>query len=437
MTPSPCSPCTAVAPPANALARPAPGSPCRSGMARTGSGQLRLPRRLAAGASPLLLAGALLAAGPSQAQNAQAQNAQAWQFGAVLDLTTTSRPLALGARDQGLQLGHSDLTASGPLGRHLRAQLSATFETHEGKLEHGLEEAWLETTSLPWGLQVRAGRFASQVGYLNQQHPHADDFVERPLLYRAFLGGHWNDDGLRLNWTAPTPFYLMLGIEAMRGKRLVEEIANPRRSPGVLTAVVKLGADLSRSHSWQLGLSHIHNRREAALEEGHGHEDEHDGHDEHAEEGGHEHDHHHGAQFSGRKTWMVDATWKWAPGGNNRDQQLRVGVEAARITGLNRHARSGDRHASHAVSAVWRFNPSWEVGIRADWLKLRVPHEEHFHSGQLREQSLMLAWKPTHMQSLRLQYTQQRDAVEIENPARRSLQLQYVLAFGAHGAHSY
>jgi hypothetical protein len=76
------------------------------------------------------------------------------------------------------------------------------------------------------------GRFASQIGYLNEQHPHADDFVERPLLYRAFFGGHWFDDGLRLNWTAPTPFFLGLGVEVFRGKQLVREAAKPARSPG-------------------------------------------------------------------------------------------------------------------------------------------------------------------------------------------------------------
>ncbi|MDP3222512.1 MAG: hypothetical protein Q8M96_05205, partial [Rubrivivax sp.] len=270
---------------------------------------------------------------------AQAQSNRGWDFGAVFDVTATSRALAIGARDKGLQLGHSDLTASGPLGPHVRAQLTATFETHEGELERGIEEAWLETTSLPLGLQLRGGRFPSQIGYLNQQHSHTDDFIERPLLYRAFFGGHWNDDGLRLNWTAPTPFYLMVGVEAFRGKRLVEEIANDARTPGVTTAVLKLGADLNRSHSWQLGFSHIHNRREAALEDEHDHEEE-GGEEEHGHDGAH--DHHHGAQFSGRKTWMVDATWKWAPEGNNRGQQLRVNIEAARITGLNRFASRRD-----------------------------------------------------------------------------------------------
>jgi hypothetical protein len=374
---------------------------------------------------PLALALAVAAGG------AAARSLGEWEFGAVLDLTQTSRALALGGRDRGLQLGHSDLTASGPLGTQLKAHLGAVLATHEGRLERGVEEAWLETTRLPGGLQMRAGRFASQIGYLNQQHPHADDFVERPLLYRGFFGGHWNDDGLRLNWTAPTPFYLMLGLEALRGKRLVQEAVPPPRRLGVTTFVLKTGADLGRSHSWQLGLSHVRNTREAVTED---HEE--DGpHGMHDHE--HDHAHAHGAQFSGRRTWMIDAVWKWAPGGNDRGQQVRAVFEAARISGINRFATSKDRHESNALALVWRLRPSWEVGARADWLRVRAPHGEHFHGALLRERTLMLAWKPSHMQSLRLQVTGQRDAVEFENPARRAWQLQYVLAFGAHGAHAF
>lgn len=221
-----------------------------------------------------------------------AHTANDWQFGVVLDATATSRALELGARSQGLQLGHSDLSASGSVGKFFKAKLTGVAETHEGKLETGLEEAWLETTSLPMGLQLRAGRFASQVGYQNAQHPHADDFVERPLLYRALLGGHWSDDGLRLNWTAPTSQYLMFGVEAFRGKRLVAEASNEPGTLGALALVAKMGDDFNRSNSWQLGLSHIRNRRQAAVED-HGHEEEHED---------------HGAKFSGRNTSMLDAT---------------------------------------------------------------------------------------------------------------------------------
>lgn len=381
---------------------------------------------------PLTIAATLLTATAAQAQTAPAS--ESWQFGAVLDATATSRALELGTRDQGLQLGHSDLTAAGPIGRHLRAQITGVLETHDGQLESAFEEAWLETRTLPLGLTARVGRFASQIGYLNQQHPHADDFVERPLLYRAFLGGHWNDDGVRLNLTLPTRLYWMLGAEAFRGRRLIAETDEPVNGAGAFTLTSKLGGDFDRSNSWQLGLSYLKSRRIAALEahEEHGEEEEagHEEHDEHAH-------HDHGAAFGGRHTWMVDATWKWAPLGNNSDQQVRVTFEAAHISGINRFATSQDRHKAYALSAAWRFHPNWETGIRFDQLRVAMPHGDHFHDGRLNETALMLAWKPSHGQSLRLQVTTQDRAVGFEHPARRAVQLQYVVAFGAHGAHSY
>lgn len=378
-------------------------------------------------ALPLLLTACVF----SPAAWAQADR---WQFGAVLDLGQTSRELALGGRDQGLQLGHSDLSAAGPLGRALRAQATLALATHDGKLERELEEAFVETTALPAGLQLRAGRFASQVGALNAQHLHADDFTERPLLHRAFLGGHYTDDGVRLNWTAPTPFFLMLGFEDLRGERLVEETAERVGGLGVRTFTLKTGADLGREHAFQIGVSHIRNQREAAVEDDHDHDHGHDDHDGHAHG---DHHHHHGAEFSGRRTWMMDLTWKWSPGGNPRAQQVRVGLEAARISGINRFATAGERHEALGVSAVWRFDPAWEVGARTDRLRVSMPHGDHFDPGRLREHALMLAWKPSHMQTLRLQWTTQRSAQGFDDAARRTVQLQYVLGFGAHPAHAF
>ena len=113
--------------------------------------------------------------------------AAGWQVGAAIDLSAASRALALGHRDQGLGLGHSDVTASGPLGQALEARITGVAHTFNQKFETEIEEAWVQTRKLPAGLQMRTGRFASQIGYLNEQHPHTDDFVQRPLLHRAFL----------------------------------------------------------------------------------------------------------------------------------------------------------------------------------------------------------------------------------------------------------
>jgi hypothetical protein len=376
--------------------------------------------RIGTSAAVLLALGA--AAAPAGAQLG------GWQFGAVLDAAATSRALALGQRDQGLGLGHSDVSARGPLGSVFEAQGTVAVHSHEGKLEAELEELWLQTRTLPWGLQLRAGRFASQIGYLNEQHPHADDFVERPLLYRAFLGGHWFDDGLRLNWTAPTDPYLRLGLEVFRGRQLVSEsVSSP--SVGAVVLSGKTGGDIGRAHGWQFGVGYLYNRREAMVEE----EEDEGG----AHEHGHDHSHAHGAAFSGRGMWLLDFAWKWAPDGNNRVRQLKLVAEYARVDEPNRYARSRDFHQSATLGLVWRFRQDWEVGARTDWLQVRVPHGDHFHDGRLREHALMVAWKPTHSQALRLQVTAQRDAEGIEHPASRSVQLQYVLSIGAHGAHAF
>jgi hypothetical protein len=71
---------------------------------------------------------------------------------------------------------------------------------------------------------------------------------------------------------------------------------------------------------------------------------------------------------------MIGFTWKWAPGGNHRGQQVRAGFEAARITDLNRCATSQDRHEANSIRAVRRFRSDWELGARADWLLVRIAH---------------------------------------------------------------
>lgn len=369
---------------------------------------------------------ALAATLSAQAQDRNA--AERWQFGAVLDVAASSRVPALGQRVQGLGLGHSDISLFGPIGSALQAQVTTAVHSHDDDLEAELEEAFVQTRQLPAGLQARAGRFASQLGYLNEQHPHADDFTERPLLYRAFLGGHWFDDGVRLNWTAPTDLYLRLGAEVFRGRQLVRE-ASRTQSPGAFVLTARTGGDIGRAHSWQAGLSWLNNRREAALEDEHDHGGE--GHDH-----GHDHAHAHGAAYSGKHLYLFDLAYKWAPDGNNSQRQLRLAYEYAELRDLNRYARSSDKHRAHYLSAVWRFAQAWELGARTDLLRVRQPHGDHFHGARLAEDAVMLAYKPTHLQTVRVQYTRQREAVGFET-GKHALQLQYILSFGAHAAHSF
>lgn len=364
-------------------------------------------------------------------------DASRWEFGAVLDVAQTSKKAELGYRDRDLALGHSDVLIRGPLGAALSAESILATHMVDGRLEVHAERLLISTRMLPLGLSAVAGRFASQIGYLNEQHPHADDFTERPLLYRGFLGNHWFDDGLRLNWVAPTPFYLRIGAESFTGRQLIKE-AETKPSIGAWTFSAKTGGDFNPSNSWQFGLSYLGNRRQAEVHE----------------HGGNEtvHDHVHGAAFSGRHMWISDLVYKWAPNGNPKQEQVRMVWEHAVVSGI--HPESGSlRHAGSTLGAVWRFQPSWELGLRSDWLRVNKPefHEDdgngvgrslEFGAARLREQSLMTAYKPNHRQTYRLQYSQQRavgpDAADVfARPASRVIQFQVVIGFGAHSAHSF
>src|SRR5437899_2310580 len=71
-----------------------------------------------------------------------------------------------------------------------------------------VEEAFMQTTSLPFNLQLKAGQFFAAFGRLNPTHPHTWDVVDTPLVNGLFLG----PDGLRgvgtqISWTLPLPWH--------------------------------------------------------------------------------------------------------------------------------------------------------------------------------------------------------------------------------------
>ncbi len=349
------------------------------------------------------------------------------EFGATLNGLYQSRAQALVDREKGLGLAHSDITANARLTPWLQGRFTGVAHSEENRVHTEVEEAYLEAPGLPGGLQIRAGRFLTQIGYLNERHPHQDDFVDRPLMHRAFLGGHYFDNGLRLNWVAPTPLYWRSGIEVLNGKRLPAAAAS--RSLGAYTLSTRIGGDLGASQSWLFGLSTLRHRGGASGEDP-------------AHEGMADADadtlHRHGARFFGRRIDWVEAVWKWSPGGNLRGQQLRLSAEFARASGLSDESTPTDRHMAGYLSAVYRFTSQWEAGLRLDSLRGLVHDHalEAFTPARLQERSLSLAWMPSHASTLRLQWTGQRDRGGFAE-AGSTLFLQYVVNIGAHGAHAF
>ena len=73
-----------------------------------------------------------------------------------------------------------------------------------------IEEAAVVTTSLPWGLQVKAGQFFADFTRLGKVHDHDLPFVDRPLSLDSTIGGETKARGFELNWLVPIPHYLRL-----------------------------------------------------------------------------------------------------------------------------------------------------------------------------------------------------------------------------------
>lgn len=76
-----------------------------------------------------------------------------------------------------------------------------TFQNEEGEYEAELEEAFAKFTSLPYGFEVRTGRYLNRFGLQNNIHLHGWDFVDANLTTPIFLGEDGLiTDGAELTW---------------------------------------------------------------------------------------------------------------------------------------------------------------------------------------------------------------------------------------------
>lgn len=140
----------------------------------------------------------------------------------------------LGGHDpnqRGFTVQGAELNLQGAVDTYFRGNANILFSIDaEGESFVELEEAWLETISLPGNFQIRAGQYLSEFGRINTKHPHSWGFVDAPLVSARYLGPDGlRNPGARLSWLAPTPFYseLMLGIQDSHG-----ETASSFRSSG-------------------------------------------------------------------------------------------------------------------------------------------------------------------------------------------------------------
>ena len=352
----------------------------------------------------------------------------------------------IGPPRRGLSLAESELVMAANIDHNFRGTLIATLGANDSV---GVENAFIETLALPRGFTLKAGRFFTASGYQNEIHRHAWDFADAPLANRVFLGTQRADDGIRLAWIAPTDLYFSLGGELLRGRAFPAGPAGGRdkNGAGAVNLFARLGGDIGDSIAWQAGLSHLSTSPQdrsftdtdasgATVTNG----------------------------FTGKsRLWALSGVLKWAPRGNATATSIKLqgelfgrtedgmltynsGNEAA-ATQASTQGAYRTRQSGGYVQGIYQFMPRWRVGLRYDRLAPGTQSLGLVGNGALaaadfpmlsnygpRRQTLMVDWSGSEFSRLRLQFA--RDASRLGRIDNQWL-LQYIVSFGAHGAHAF
>ncbi len=342
-----------------------------------------------------------------------------------------------GPGEEGFHLGESELTISANIDDRFFGWSTAALHSEDGETEVELEEAYLETLGLGQGFTLRGGRFFSAIGYLNQIHVHAQDFVDFPLIYRGLFGNQYNDDGVQIRWVAPTDLFLELGTEILGGNDFPASRAEGD-DIGAVTAFVDMGGDFAIGHSWKLGLSFLDADVEEREGGGHGHGE---AEEEEAE-----------VTFTGdNQIAGFDFVYKWAPGGNptesnfqfqaefftrNEDGGVTIAEAIPATTTLD------GRQSGWYAQGVYQFIPRWRVGLRYDELDVdnngsnpdvlaEAGFDDEGHTP--RRYSAMIDYTHSEFSRFRLQYNRDESYPDSDN----QFFAQYIVNLGAHGAHRF
>ncbi len=336
----------------------------------------------------------------------------------------------VGPGTRGFSLAESELGFAASIDPWLRG--AANIALH-GDDSVSVEEAYIQTTSLGNGLSLKAGRFFSNIGYLNSKHSHTWDFIDNPLAYQAMLGTQYGDDGLQLSWLAPVDQFVELGLELGRGRSFPGG-DNSRNGAGMTALTAHTGGDIGASHNWRAGLSVLSAKA-----------------DDQALDGLAANGSAVSNAFSGNtRVWVADAVWKWAPEGNATRTSLTLQGEYLRSTrsgnlvyDLGNTESAGTYRAVKSgwyLQGVYQFLPGWRLGLRTERLDPGNP-DYGVNAGLLQvsdyrphKQTLMLDYNASEFSRVRLQLAQDRSR---EGIADKQLFIQYQVSLGAHGAHGY
>jgi hypothetical protein len=317
------------------------------------------------------------------------------------------------------------------------AVINASADSETGEATMGVEEAALQTTSLPWNLELKAGRFFGEFGKLSFIHDHELPFVNRPLVLDQYIGGESRTDGLQLNWLPPLNHYVSLTVGFGSGFGGDSPLNNPGlyRSLGGFNYFGRLSTyfDLTPNVQLETGISGLINPstqdRGGVLVQSDGST----------------------LTEKERRVAGFDLKLSYVPLRNNQFQRLDWGTEI--LYSDSRYLMdpdgsldpnnptstvgwpmlTGDEHYGNIGSlglytyVTYKWSRQWSGGFLFDWVQnAQNNHDETF------AYSPYLTFALSHWNQLRLQYTHTDHNTVSGLPSDDAVYLQWAWIIGAH-----
>ncbi len=340
-------------------------------------------------------------------------------------------------QQRGFNARNIELALDGAVDPYFEGFANIVFKLdNDNETEVEVEEAFMQTTNLPFNLQLKAGQFFAAFGRLNPVHPHAWDFADAPLVSGLFLG----PDGLRgvgaqISWTLPLPWYSQLIFAGQNGRGgtgfsfrnpgddgiFFDRVTTDREARGLQDFVWiprwENSVDLSPTQVVLAGVSGAFGSNETGANSRtqiYGADLFYKWKSSHAEGG-----------FPFVK-WQTEAMYRRFEAGRGVDQSFPV-AETFHDWGMY-------------SQVLWGFKKGWVAGIRGDYLHMTDSEFTDDDERQTRSRiSANLTWYPTEFSKLRLQYN--HDFLEenffLSEREVDSIFLQFEFILGAHGAHKF
>jgi hypothetical protein len=317
-------------------------------------------------------------------------------------------------------------------------RISFTLDSN-GETETELEEAYLRTRNLPWGLQFKAGQIYTEFGRINVMHPHEWAFVNQNVIISRLFG----PDGMRavgaqLSWLTPLPWYSQVIVSLQNGKggamRSFLGEADEVFGPGVQTdRDIRTFAQLVKNFRWVNGFD-ITKEISANI-------------------GG---SFAFGNNATGTRTNTYiaggDIYVKWQPQQNTRGfpfvsaqfEFIHRWFEAAFVDAVtgNQDKRLLRDYGFYVQllygfqPQLFGFRPDLVAGIRLDYATSNGDSRDDPFRALRWRVSPNITWYPTERSKIRLQYDYDW-AQHLGRQSVHTVMLQLEFAIGAHGAHKF